>query len=319
MTTTEEHYAEAISLLQARTGWEAMTAYDRTKALLEILARKGLDAPNWAATRSLIGKGSAGDINRAKRDFRKELGVQLARMRGAKGLPDEVSDACSKLWLLAVEQSAKTFEEQVNAITADLERADSAQMDAEVQRDEALSQVAALEGEKAGLQSSVQSLQALAAAERDAKEHAQKMFDAARAELAVQLEQTKDALKHAQLETANALTRFEGLENRLQTEIDRARQELAAERERMNGERAKEQATHATSKDRARIQMGVEQSKRQDAERKLAASLAEVAELRTQLAQAQETIRTALRSRAPAAGKAKTPVDQTPRKVSKKR
>lgn len=297
--THEQPYDEAIALLQARTGLEAMTAYDRTKALLEILARKGVEAPNWAVIRSLIGKGSAGDINRAKRDFRKELGVQLGRMRGAKGMTEEASDAFAKVWLLAVEQAAKTFDEQVNAITADLERAESAQMDAEVQRDEALSCMRALEGEKAGLQSSMGSLQALVEAERAAKEQAQQMFESARAELAGQLGQTKAALESAQQETAGALERFEGMEKRFQLEIDRARQELAAERERMNKERTKELAAQATAKDRARLQMGIEQSKRMEVERKLAATKAEAGELRTQLVMAQETIRKALQSRTP--------------------
>ncbi len=319
MTTTEQEFAEAITLLQARTGWEVMTAYDRTKALMETLARKGVEAPNWAAIRSLIGKGSAGDINRAKRDFRKELGVQLGRMRGARGVPEEVSDACSRLWLMAVEKAANTFDEQVNAFTADLERAESAQVDAESQRDDALSRVQALEGEKAGLQASIQSLQALADAERAAKEQAQQMFEAARAELAGQLEQTKAALMNAQQETANALTRFEGMETRFKLEIDRARQELAAERVRMNKEQAKEQAAHAASKDRARAKVDAEQSKRQDVERKLAGAEAEVAELRKQLAAAQVTIRAALHGRrGDAAQKPKAPANRADRKGTKK-
>lgn len=315
MTSTEPQLAEAAAQLQARTGWAALTAYERTKALLEILANKGLESPNWTVIRGLIGKGSAGDINRAKRDFRKELGVQLSRMRGAKGMPEEVDDACSKLWLLAVEQAAKTFDGQVNAFTADLERAEAAKADAEAARDEALAQVNALQGEKAGLQAAVASLQALADTERGAKEQAQQMFEAARAELAGQLEQTKAALANAQAETAKSIEQFQGMENRFQQEIDRTRRDLAAERERMNAERAKEQAALTTAKDRARIQMGVEQSKRQDVERKLAASQAEAAELRKQLHAAQETIRKALQSR-------KSETKQTlksPRKSAQKR
>ncbi len=155
MTATDQPFAEAIALLQGRAGWEVLTAYERTKALLEVLARKGVEAPNWAVIRSLIGKGSAGDINRAKRDYRKELGVQLGRMRGAKGMTDEVGEAFSKIWLLAVEQAAKTFDEQVSAITADLERAEAAQADAESARDGALASAQALQGEKAGLEASI--------------------------------------------------------------------------------------------------------------------------------------------------------------------
>lgn len=319
MTSSEQQFDEAITLIQARTGWEVMTAYERTKALLEILARKGVEAPNWAAIRAMIGKGSAGDINRAKRDFRKELGVQLGRMRGAKGMPEEVSDACAKLWLMAVEKAANTFDEQASAFAADLERAESAQVDAESQRDEALSRVQALEGEIVGLQASIRSLQALADAERMAKEQAQQMFEAARAELAGQLEQTKAALVNAQQETAKALTRFEGMEKRLQLEIDRTRQELAAERVRMTKEQSKEQAAHASAQDRARTQMSVEQSKRQDAERKLAGAQAEVAELRKQLAAAQVTIRSALQGRRGAATQEpKTPASRAARKGAKK-
>ena len=226
MASTEQQFAEAVDQLQARTGWEMLTAYERTKALLEILANKGLEAPNWTVIRGLIGKGSSTDINRAKRDFRKDLGVQLSRMRGAKGMPEEVSDACSKLWLLAVEQAGKTFDDQVNAFNAELERAEAAQADAEAACDEALAQVKALQGEKAGLQAAVGSLQTLADTERAAKEQAQQMFEAARAELAGQLEQTKATLVKAQEETAGALERFEGMEKRFQKEIDRARQDL---------------------------------------------------------------------------------------------
>jgi hypothetical protein len=294
--TSDPQYAEAIELIEKRPGWALMTAYDRTKALLEILARKGLDAPNWAVIRAMIGKGSAGDINRAKREFRQELGVQLGRMRATKGMPDEVGDVYAKLWLLSVEHAAKAFDEQVNAFKLDLERAESALIDAEAQRDDALSRVQALEGEKAGLQASNQSLQALADTERAAKEQAQQMFDAARAELTGQLEQMQATLVRAQQETADALTRFEGMENRLQQEIDRARQELAAERERIRAERSKEQTTYETAKERANTQLGVERSKRQESDRKLAVALAEVAELRTQLTAAQAMIRTALQN-----------------------
>lgn len=296
MTSTEQRLAEAAAQLQTRTGWEVLTAYERTKALLEILARWGEDAPNWAVIRELIGKGSAGDINRAKRDFRKELGVQLGRMRGAKGMTEEASEAFSKVWLLAVEQAAKTFDEQLSAMTADLERAEAAQADAEAQREEALSRVQALEGEKAGLQASAASLQALVDAERASRERAQELYAETRKELAGQLEETKAALANAQAETAKSIEQFKGMENRFQLEIDRTRRELAAERERMQAERTKEQTALTTAKDRARIQMGVEQSKRQDAERRLAAAKAEAAELRKQLAATQETIRKALRN-----------------------
>ncbi len=315
MTATDQPFAEAIALLQGRAGWEVLTAYERTKALLEVLARKGVEAPNWAVIRSLIGKGSAGDINRAKRDYRKELGVQLGRMRGAKGMTDEVGEAFSKIWLLAVEQAAKTFDEQVSAITADLERAEAAQADAESARDGALASAQALQGEKAGLEASIQSLKALADTERATKEQAQQLFATAREELTGQLEQTKAALDKAQQETAKALTRFEGMEKRFNQETDRARLELATERDRLQQGRTKEQAAFAAAKDRARLQLETEQSKRHDAERKLAAVTAEAAELRSQLTAAQETIRKAFESHKKGAARPKA---KAPRRGTKK-
>jgi septal ring factor EnvC (AmiA/AmiB activator) len=307
MTSSDPQYAKAIQLLEQRLGWARMTAYDRTKALMEALAHEGIDAPNWMAIRSLIGKGSSGDINRAKQDFRKELGVRLGRMRGTKGMPEEVADGCTKLWLSAVEQAAKTFDEQVNAFAVDLEQAESALMDAEAQRDDALSRMQALEGEKAELEANAQrmfaryrsdneSLQVLVDTERAAKEQAQHMFEAVRAELAGQLEQTQSTLVRSQQETAAALTRFEGLENRFQQEIDRTRQELADERKRMNTLREQDQATHEIERERGRTQLGVERSKRQEVDRRLATAQAEVAELRTQLAAAQAMIQTALQN-----------------------
>jgi len=292
--TTDVSFVSLVTIadgLQDTAGWQGMTAYERTKRLLEALMRAGIQSPSWTGIRDVIGKGSSGDINRAKRDFLKEHASSLRKMHGAiKGIPEELAQSMMSVWTTAIDHAHKEFTEQVSAWEMVIEQTETGLAEAEQARDDAQARVKELEREMAGVHEANISLRTLAESERASREQAERMFETT-------LEELKASNAHVQNELGDALTRFEGLERRSLMEIDHARQETREAKDRYASDQAKEHGRHAVEMQRARTQI-IEQRTRltelgslvTESQNKAIALEAETEALRKQVVTAQQTI-----------------------------
>ena len=89
--------------------WAKLNAYERTKLACQELTRAGAPIPAWTALRDIIRKGSAGDINRAKKDFRLEHAEALRKMEGfsADGVPPALTPHILGMWTEAIKNFAE--------------------------------------------------------------------------------------------------------------------------------------------------------------------------------------------------------------------
>ncbi len=204
--------------------WDTLNAYEMTKRCCAELTKRGQRLPSWTSIREIIGKGSANDINRGKEDFRREHGDGLRKMSGfVKGVPDALAPHILGVWTAAISLVREEFNGQVADWQAQIERAEAAVAHAETERDQATSRAAALQGQNAGLQEAIASLQGRVDTERAAREQAERMFESNRHELAGQRDELRAALVHSQQELSAAITRLEGVEKHALMEIARAR------------------------------------------------------------------------------------------------
>lgn len=216
------------SRLFASQGWKSLTAYEMTKRLCAELTNTGEKIPSWTAIRDVIGKGSANDINRAKDDFRKDHAETLRRMSGfVEGVPVQLNPIILALWSEAVAAVKSEFAQQELEWQADIAQANNdaeqARRGLEAAENEASRLSAALEG----LQQANAALQQQVATEIAAKQQAERLFESSRAELASQRDELRTALQQAQAQTADAITRLEGVENHALRQVQEARDEAS--------------------------------------------------------------------------------------------
>lgn len=104
-------YTEALSAIQAAST-DRTTAYELTKIACDAITKSGKKIPSWMVLRSLIGKGSANDINRAKVDYHIELGEQI-RNNGQQlsQIPTELVDSFLSLWTVAQNAAYEQYAE----------------------------------------------------------------------------------------------------------------------------------------------------------------------------------------------------------------
>lgn len=212
--------------LASSPDWDSLNAYEMTKRCCAELTKRGQRLPSWMNIRDIIGKGSANDINRGKEDFRREHGDALRKMSGfVKGVPEALAPHILGFWTAAISLVREEFDGQVAEWQAQIERAEAAVAYAEDERDQAVSRADALQGQIAGLQEAMNTLQGRVDTERAAREQAERMFESNRQELAGQRDELRAALAHSQQELSDAITRLEGVEKHSLLEIDRARTE----------------------------------------------------------------------------------------------
>lgn len=206
--------------------WGTLNAYEMTKRCCAELTQRGQRLPSWINIRDIIGKGSANDINRGKADFLREHGDALRKMNGfVKGVPEALAPHILGFWEAAISLVREEFNGQVAEWQVKIEQAEAAAAHAADERDQAVSRAEALQGQIAGLQEAMHTLQSRVDTERAAREQAERMFEANREELAGQRDELRAALAHSQQELSDAITRLEGVKNHSLVEIDRARTE----------------------------------------------------------------------------------------------
>lgn len=232
--------------LLSTPGWSSMTAYDRAKQCCAEITRTGEAIPSWTVIRDIIGKGSAGDINRAKRDFRAEHGAALRKMEGfeAQGVPESLTPHIVGFWQAAIEHVRREFSEKEQSWQEEIEQATAVAELAHDERERALAEVQALHAKSQGLEASIETLRSQVASEQGARAQAEQMAADTRADLIGQRDRLDHALARTQEDLNKAITRLEGTERHMKMEIERVRQEAAQKQAAISAQLEKEQGKY---------------------------------------------------------------------------
>lgn len=279
---------ELRTTLASTPDWDSLNAYEMTKRCCAELTKRGRRLPSWMNIRDIIGKGSANDINRGKEDFRREHGDALRKMSGfVKGVPEALAPHILGFWTAAISLVREEFDGQVAEWQAQIERAEAAVAYAEDERDQAVSRAEALQGQIAGLQEAMRTLQGRVDTERAAREQAERMFESNRQELAGQRDELRAALDQSQKKLGEAISRLEGVERRSLLEIDRARGEAKSKVAEMQAHAEKERTTLLAELNGARTRLVEFEAQLYASERKAALSDRELSSLRERLQRAE--------------------------------
>ena len=279
---------ELRATLASTPDWDSLNAYEMTKRCCAELTKRGRRLPSWMNIRDIIGKGSANDINRGKEDFRREHGDALRKMSGfVKGVPEALAPHILGFWTAAISLVREEFDGQVAEWQAQIERAEAAVAYAEDERDQAVSRAEALQGQIAGLQEAMRTLQGRVDTERAAREQAERMFESNRQELAGQRDELRAALDQSQKKLGEAISRLEGVERRSLLEIDRARGEAKSKVAEMQAHAEKERTTLLAELNGARTRLVEFEAQLYASERKAALSDRELSSLRERLQRAE--------------------------------
>jgi len=221
--------AKMSTRLAALPGWDALNAYARAKLACAELLRDGAPIPAWTTLREFIGKGSANDINRAKKDFRLEHAQALRKLEGfeAEGVPQSLTPHIQGLWQAAIACAQDAYAEKERAWQAEIEQALVTQQQAQLERDQAQAARQALQATVDELEQTCSALQEQVRSERAARAQAEKMMDELRADLAGQRDRLDTALAQAQDDLEKAINRLQASERRAMMEIEHARQDAA--------------------------------------------------------------------------------------------
>lgn len=232
--------------LEATDGWASMNAYERTKLACASLLRAGESIPSWTVIRDLIGKGSSGDINRAKQDFRFEHAQALRKMEGfdAQGVPDALTPHIVRFWQAAIEYVRAEFSDKEKAWLDKVEQAQAGADHANSERDRALAEMHTLQAKIQGLESSIDALRNQVSSEQGARAQAEQMATDTRADLIGQRDRLDQALARTQEDLNKAITRLEGTERHTKMEIERVRQESAQKQAALIAQLEKEQGKY---------------------------------------------------------------------------
>jgi len=222
-------FHELSARLAEQPGWPTLNAYERAKLACAELLRAGAPIPAWTALRELIGKGSANDINRAKKDFRLEHAESLRKLEGfaAEGVPDTLSPHIVGLWQEALAHAQLAYADKERVWQADLEEAVSARTQAQSELEHSQLAVQSLQVRVLEHEQRALSLQAQLQAEQTARAQAERMNTELRAELGVQRDRLDQALASAQAELEKAINRLQASERRAMMEIEHTRQDAA--------------------------------------------------------------------------------------------
>ncbi|ANN80847.1 DNA-binding protein [Bordetella flabilis] len=220
---------EVSTSLAATAGWDKMSAYERAKLACGALTRAGAAVPSWTTIRDIIGKGSAGDINRAKKDFRLEHADTLRKLEGfsADGVPQSLTPYVVGLWREAISHAQRAFADKERVWEEEVEQAVAGHQHAEAELERAQAAAHAMQAKIDGLEQARLALQEQLQSEQAARIQAEKMIDQIRADLVGQRNRLDAALANAQTELGKAITRLEATEKRSMMEIERARQDAA--------------------------------------------------------------------------------------------
>ena len=206
--------------------WEQLNAYEMSKRCCAELTKRGQKIPSWMHIRDIIGKGSANDINRGKRDFRQEHANVLRKMEGfVDGIPDAMTPHVLNFWTAAVSLAQERFEEQTTHWQHQVEQAKIEVQQTQTVYRETMVQFDALQERADGLQSTVVALQGQLNSEQAVRKQTERMLENNKQDLIQQRDELRAALAHAQQEWNRAITRLEGIEKHELLQINQARDE----------------------------------------------------------------------------------------------
>lgn len=231
-------------ILSSHPDWERMNAFERTKLCCAEMTRRGERLPSWSVIRDIIGKGSAGDINRGKESFRREHAEALRRLgKAVDGVPEELQAAFVEIWRVAVATARDSLSADLMAVREQLLNAEHRARVAE--EDSLRAQALAAEAEARARDAEERNardarrMEALHEALARADQETERMLaarsadrDAFAGELARQQEQLKSALERLEGAEAFALHRIEEARGeaaaRVAQELREARDRAAA-------------------------------------------------------------------------------------------
>ena len=220
------------SLLEADPTFTPGSAYVRTKILCRELTKLGRPIPTWETIRHLIDKGSATDISRAVKDYRREHGELLRRIEALpQELPESLAAPMIGLWRAALAEAEARFNERREELDARVTQAEAAADEAQqashrlavelssaTERAQAL--VLALDAERQHLN-----------AERAARAQAERMAEKHIADLTQQRDDMTKAVEANTTELRTLTARLEDERRRSLMQIEQARQQVELARQ----------------------------------------------------------------------------------------
>jgi hypothetical protein len=81
---------ELIKEFSASQTYEGMNALKLAQHCCEKLAMLGQPLPGWREIREIIGKGSANDINKGKREYQDQQGRKLTQLNEMPGVTEDM-------------------------------------------------------------------------------------------------------------------------------------------------------------------------------------------------------------------------------------
>ncbi len=206
--------------LEHVTGWQTMKAYDRTLLCCEELSKAGVAIPSWTSVRTMIGKGSAHDINRAKKDYREKQGLMLRKMDFlSQSLPPQLATMLSSIWEFSCVEAKNRFSEDVSEWNSRLEemqyKVDLATDQLEVairQRDSALDKLQGEQKLNGNLESQISELKATLQGEQKRSE--------------ARIEELQKQLSTVLLDRENIKTAYDELKESSELKIDKLEREV---------------------------------------------------------------------------------------------
>ncbi len=287
------------SLRQKYPGWEKLNAYERTKIACKELTLDGAQIPGWIDMRELIGKGSAGDINRAKRDFRLEHAQELRALEDVApaGVPTELSEHILAFWQLARKHAKAAYSEMENSLLAKVREAEDASEHAQAQALDARQALATEQARSQGLNEARDALASELQSERQARTRAElakeqartdakEQVEAAQAQANEQITRLETALAKAQADLSTALDRLEGAQRHSIMQIELARTETREVRADYEARLKRAQEDLTLSGARAKQTQDRLQTELRDTQRALSESRAAYAAASVRLEQA---------------------------------
>lgn len=231
------------AVLTALPGWEQFTAYEMSKRCCEEYLKRESPLPSWTTIRTIIGKGSAQDINRAKNDFLQEQLSAARRLKiSGESLPAVLTPFFHQLWSAAVEEVEKNISYQTAELQSQLQIAQDTAKQAESEKELVIQKFNEVQTELTLLKERFAQLNILFQSERLAREQAESLLNLNTQELANQKEALQKALNGANSELKKSLDRLEAMENRSLLEIEKVKSESLTKQER---EKDKTRKLHA--------------------------------------------------------------------------
>lgn len=211
-----------------RPGFDDGSAYVKTKICCQVLTELGESVPSWTALREIIGKGSAGDISRGVKDFRKEHAETLRSMNGiVPGVPEPLWPFIRGMWENAVVIARGEFSDQTEQWEKQIEQAHTRADQADIAASDALAMADKCNGELATAQATNVGLEKLMETERAARIQAERMFEINAEEVRSQRIKLEDMLRQNKIELAAAFERFDGERKHSLQQIEEARASAA--------------------------------------------------------------------------------------------